>query len=425
MTGIAAPATKRGNRVFGRQTGIVLVGQILRALTAALLFVVGARALGPDGFGVFVSAVAVAAVIVPFGSLGSINLMMRHIAVRPEDAAVGFSSALVITAASGAAFVTALAAAQDATGLLNATWWTVLLIGSADLLAYRLAELSGAARQAQDWMYGTAFFPVLVNGARVVALAVLSATGPVSMTAFATTYFLASLAAAAVTVVWTLARLGLARPQPAMFLTQWREGLHFSVGLASQTVYNDVDKVMLARLASDASAGVYASAYRAIDLACVPLRAIFGAAYIRYFRAGTAGLRGTIRIARELLAPSLAAASASALLLLATAGLLPILLGSEFDDAVGVARWLAIIPVLRALHYLPADSLTGAGLQGVRTACQLGVAVFNVGLNLALIPVFGMSGAVAASIATDAVLAALLWTVVIRRLRTIPAPREG
>lgn len=427
MTGIApsAPATKREHRVFGRQTGIVLVGQILRALTAALLFVVGARALGPGGFGVFVSTMAVAAVVVPFGSLGSINLMMRHIAVRPEDAAVGFSSALVITAASGAVFVTGMAAVQEATGLLNTTGWTVLLIGSADLLAYRLAELSGAARQAQDWMYGTAFFPVFVNGSRVAALAVLSGTGSVSLSAFAVTYLVASAAAAGVIVVWTLFRLGLVRPRPMMFLGQWREGLHFSVGLASQSVYNDVDKVMLARLASDASAGVYASAYRAIDLACVPLRAIFGAAYIRYFRAGTAGLRGTMRVARELFAPSLAAAVVSALLLLAAADLLPLLLGSEFTEAAGIARWLAIIPVLRALHYIPADSLTGAGMQGVRTACQLGVAVLNVLLNLALIPAFGISGAVASSIATDAVLACALWAVVVRRLRTIPAAEKG
>jgi O-antigen/teichoic acid export membrane protein len=213
-----------------------------------------------------------------------------------------------------------------------------------------------------------------------------------------------------------------------MFLAHWREGLHFSVGLASQTVYNDVDKVMLARLASDASAGVYASAYRAIDLACVPLRALFGAAYIRYFRAGTAGLQGTVRIARQLLVPSLAAAVASALLLLATAGLLPLLLGPEFERAVGITRWLALIPVLRALHYLPADSLTGAGMQGIRTVCQLGIAILNVALNLILIPAYGISGAVASSIATDALLACALWIVVARRLRPsvfVPAPRGG
>jgi len=422
----AAAAPARSRRIFARHTGILGIGQILRALSAAALFVLGARVLGADGFGVFVSVAAVSAVIVPFGSLGSINLMMRHIAIHAEDAAVSFTSALVITVGSGALFVSALAAVQDATGLLNTSAGVVLLVASADLLAYRLAELSGAARQAQDWMYGAAFFPVALNVARVVALAVVSTAGPVSLFSFAVTYFAASALTAAAVVMWTLARLGLATPRPAMFLSRWREGLHFSVGLASQTVYNDVDKVMLARLASDASAGVYASAYRAIDLACVPLRALFGAAYIRYFRAGTAGLSATLRVARGLLVPSLAAASASALLLLATAGLLPLLLGPEFDSAVGVTRWLAVIPVLRALHYLPADSLTGAGMQGIRTACQLGIAVLNVLLNVVLIPTFGISGAVASSIATDALLACALWAVVAHRLRRrvlLPSPR--
>ena len=424
MTASSAPSASPesgGSRVFARHTGIMFAGHITRALTAAILLVVAARSLGADGLGIFVSTTALVSILVPFGSLGSINLMMRRVAIEPADAAVGFSSALIITLASGAVMLSLFVISQEAVGLVNASWYVLALIGASDLLAYRLAELAAATRQALDWVYGTAFFPALINANRVAALALLGHLGDVSLWSFALAYCAASVATAAALVAWTLFKVGRSRPQPSLFLRQWREGLHFSFGLASQTIYNDVDKVMLARLDSDASAGVYASAYRAIDLACVPLRALFGAAYIRFFRAGAEGLHNAVGVAKRLVVPSIAAASVSGLLLLASAGMLPIILGPEFAPAVEVARWLAVIPFLRALHYLAADSLTGAGMQGIRTACQLGVAVLNIGLNLLLIPRFGLEGAIVSSIATDAALAFVLWVVVARRM-TVRAP---
>jgi len=91
-------------------------------------------------------------------------------------------------------------------------------------------------------------------------------------------------------------------------------------------------------------------------------------------------------------------------LLLAAAGLVPVVLGSEYAATAAALRWLAILPVLKALHYFFSDTLTSSGYQGVRTGIQAGVALLNVLLNLWVIPAYSWKGAAWSSIACDATL---------------------
>lgn len=74
-----------------------------------------------------------------------------------------------------------------------------------------------------------------------------------------------------------------------------------------------------------------------------------------------------------------------------------------------VVTWLLPVLLFRAAHYFAADALTGAGFQGVRTAVQVGIVLLNLGLNLALIPVWGWRGAAVASWLSDGALALFLW----------------
>ncbi|HXJ29779.1 MAG TPA: polysaccharide biosynthesis C-terminal domain-containing protein, partial [Gemmatimonadales bacterium] len=71
------------------------------------------------------------------------------------------------------------------------------------------------------------------------------------------------------------------------------------------------------------------------------------------------------------------------------------------------------LPTLRAVHSFAADALTGAGHQELRTAAQVGVAAFNIALNLILIPAYSWVGAAWASLASDGALAVSLWSILI------------
>jgi O-antigen/teichoic acid export membrane protein len=83
----------------------------------------------------------------------------------------------------------------------------------------------------------------------------------------------------------------------------------------------------------------------------------------------------------------------------------PYILGAEYSRTVEALRWLSVLPFLKVLHYFFSNVLTGAGHQGLRTFVQLVVAVFNVAINLWIIPLYSWRGAAWSSIASDALLA--------------------
>jgi O-antigen/teichoic acid export membrane protein len=236
----------------------------------------------------------------------------------------------------------------------------------------------------------------------------------------------AALAALSVTIAlgWPLAALRRARKD-------LRDGAYFSASLAATTIYTDIDKVMLAQLATLAAAGVYSAAYRVIGLAFLPVASLLLAAYPRFFKHGTAGIESSSRYAKRLLTVSLPLGFGAGLVVFVGAPLIPRVLGNEFASAVSIVRWLAVVPALQAAYYLGADALTGANLQRARTAIQVGTAGANVGLNLWLIPAYGARGAAWSTIASYAFLAIAVWIAVAaatqrsRERRRAPDARPG
>jgi len=197
----------------------------------------------------------------------------------------------------------------------------------------------------------------------------------------------------------------------------WRnlsESSLFAISSSSATIYNDIDKTMIGKLASFTATGIYGAAYRIIDVSLVPVRAMLFAAYPEFFRLGVAGPSVTKKYAYKLIkrsAPYGAVISGSLFL---GAPLIPHVLGKNYMAVVEAVRWLAIIPLLRCIHVFLADGLTGAGFQGSRTLVQIGVGALNVILNIFFIRHWSWRGAAWSSIICDSLLAVCLWLVLER-----------
>ena len=196
----------------------------------------------------------------------------------------------------------------------------------------------------------------------------------------------------------------------AVSARELREGFLFSTSLSAQTIYNDLDKTMLARLATLDAAGIYAAAYRLIDMAFMPVRALLAAAYPSFFRRGNDGIAGSLSLTLELLPKPLMYSAVVATGMALAAPIVPLILGADYARTAEALRWLSLLPWLKTCHYFAADALTGAGHQGLRTLVQIAVAGFNVLLNLWLIPAYSWRGAAWSSLASDGLLAAALWS---------------
>jgi O-antigen/teichoic acid export membrane protein len=403
---------------MARNMGSMLLYQGGRAGLQAVYFVLVARALGVNQFGAFAGAAALVAILQPFGSLGTINLLIMHVGTDRSTIARQFSTATFVTGVSGFCLGLLLFALSPWVAPHGVGEFVLFEIVVADLLGARLVDIAGAVYQAQDRMFRTALYPLVLYGARVLgAIALVLAPVEMTLSRWAFAYCLCSLAVTVPLLVYVGRDVGFVRPDIRGYGREWKLGLQFSVSLFAQSVYNDIDKAMLSRWASLEATGIYAAAYRLVDLAFMPMRALLSASYTRFFQRGTGGLSSTVALARAIAKPGIPYCLAASGLLFAGAGIVPVLLGSSYATSVNALRWLSILPLLKCIHYLAADALTGARLQSVRTAWQVGVAVANVVLNAWLIPAYSWKGAVIASLLSDGVLAVALWCAVWRHLR--------
>jgi O-antigen/teichoic acid export membrane protein len=191
-----------------------------------------------------------------------------------------------------------------------------------------------------------------------------------------------------------------------------REGCFFSVSTSAQTVYNDIDKTMLAHFSTFSATGVYGAAYRIIDTSLTPIRALVSAAYPRFFRIGTDGIGATYSYAKRLIHKAVVFGVVDFLGLLAIAPLLPYILGPKYAAVAPAVRLLALIPVMRCVHWFLADALSGANAQGLRAIVQVAVAVLNIGLNLLILPRWSWVGAAWTSLISDAALMGSIYAIV-------------
>ncbi len=214
----------------------------------------------------------------------------------------------------------------------------------------------------------------MISVSRLIAAGLFLAIGDPTPSRWALWYLGSSALSAAISVAVTWWELG--RPERVIGypLKELREGMYFATSLSAQNIYNDIDKSMLARLSTLEATGIYSAAYRLIDVAFVPVRSLLAALYPRFFQQGARGARESLAVSRKLLPYAGAYAAVAGMVLYLLAPQLPRLLGADYRASVGAVRLLALLPLLKTIHYFAADALTGAGYQGRRTLVQVIIA---------------------------------------------------
>jgi O-antigen/teichoic acid export membrane protein len=400
-----------------RDTTHLSIGQGFRLVIQAAYFVLIARALGPDAYGAFVTVVATAALLGPFSGLGTATLFIKNVRSGKRETSICWGNGILLTVFSGA-LLCGLGAGLSALLHLKTVPSVVTIVCVADLVLLKVTELAAFGFAALDQMKQTSIQNVVVSLLRLGGIVILVVTvHPVTLSLWVLTYLLTTLLG----TLYALIKGGQLWGRPVVDLRALREdaaeGVFFSVAGSATTIYNDIDKIMLSRLADLAATGVYSAAYRVIDVTMTPVRALAAAAYPHFFRKGLDGMGRTYPYALSLIAKtSIYGAMASAGLWL-LAPVLPYILGEPYQAVVPAVRWLALIPLLRCIHSFMADSLSGAGLQRIRTGIQMLAALINIGLNVVILPAYSWRGAAWTSLGCDGLLVVLFWSTAFRYRR--------
>lgn len=401
------------DRLLVANTLWMLLGEGTKLMMQMAYFVIIARMLGADGYGLFIGVVALIAVLTPFSSLGRGELLVMHVSRDRQCFPEYFGNSLVMTALSGT-ILTGIALGMGVM-LFSGTISPLLIvcIALSDLIGYRLLEISGKAYQAFEQLQRTAQLNVLIGATRLLAAVLLVfVVTDQGVESWALLYLLSTVVAASISLGLVTKELGRPAIKLRKLVTELRAGSAFSISQSSLALYSDVGKTVLLRYSTAEHAGIYAAASRIVDVALTPVYALMDAAFPRFFQEGVHGLGKSVSYASRLLLLSLVYCGLAWLGLWLAAPLIPWVLGDEYRSAVEAIQWMAIIPLLKGMHVFAADALTGAGFQGWRTGVQVLVAVVVTGLHILIVPLYAWGGAIAVSIVGDVMLCGLYWAMI-------------
>lgn len=391
-----------------RASGGLFGWLMLRAVAQAAMVVLLARLLGVEGYGLFVTVMAVSGFFSPLAGLGLGGLLLRDGACAPEDLPRKLGMALALW------WPTMLVCSSAATALL--VWSLPSRVPLTALGAFALAEIGATslielAARAEQARHRVGAFGAIQAGmilARLAGLLLYAAQGQADPAGCFWVYALCSVFYALFIARQVVAEHAPIWPEKRNW-SMARESFPFTIGALSLRLQSEFNKPLLAR-ASYGQAGSFGVAQRAIDLAGLPLQALQEALWPRLY-AGRHSLRQLWLVAAVLFAVALLGGGVLVLLAPSIARLL----GAGFEQTAQLVMLLALLPAMQLVRNLLNAIVAQQRRQSALTTVYLLGGMVGVLLNLWLVPAAGLEGAVAASYLVEVVLVVLLVAVILAK----------
>jgi O-antigen/teichoic acid export membrane protein len=401
----------------------MLSGNGLRLAGRMVYFVIVAHVLGPAGYGSFVACTALVAAMSPFASWGTGDVLIKYVARDRNRLPVYLGNALLVTIASGLLLTVFALLIRSRVLPASATFGMLLAVAVADLLGLPVIDTCLHAFAAIGQVRHYSQIVALSTLCRLIAALVLAATAATPLHwahLYAAGAVIATFAALAAAIRWC----GSPRLQLNLLLPSVREGFHFSVSTASQSIYSDIDKTMLARLSTVESAAIYAVACRFIEPIMLPIRSLAMATYPEFFRQGEQGVTSGFAFAKRICRRTFLYGLGASIALFLGAGAVPLIFGRAYAESVVALRWLCLLPLVHSVRTFVSDSLTGANYQWQRSLLDIVMAIFSVFFNLWIIRAYAWRGAAWSSLIINSLLLLLLYLVIRWHLRR-ERPRQA
>jgi O-antigen/teichoic acid export membrane protein len=409
------PIRKYLNQAFSsrimKNASWMLCGQGVQLLGRMGYFVIIARSLGPTAYGTFVACTALAATVAPFASCGTGNVLVKYVAKDSGVLRRYVGTTLLTTLGCGSLLTLLLMALRAFVLPPTATVGLVIAVIIADVFANEIVGLCMYTFLALEQGSRYSYLAGVTTGVRLLAAFVLLVVTPTA-THWAYLYAISAAVSAIIGMVTVCMCCGMPKFELRSVPPAIKEGIHFATAFSSQSIYNDIDKTMLARIASPAAAAIYAVAYRFIEPAILPIRSLGAASFPEFFRRGEKGVKESLDLAISILRRSTLYGVVMALGLFLGASLIPHVLGPAYAESAIALRWLCLLPAFKCVHIFLSDALTGANFQWQTSSAQLAVCVFNILVNLWIIRAFAWRGAAWSSLMTDALLILLLYLII-------------
>lgn len=407
-------------RTLARNTAFLLVATLFTNLAAFVWNVYLARYLGTAGFGILSTALALTGIFSILADLGIGTYITREIARNPAGAgdlvAAGLGNRIILSC-----IVFVLILLFPLTGLYSGTAAAVIVFIAGYMLLGSFSSFFNSIFQGfQRMEYQTVWNILNSLFILVGVLAVVWLGGSVVQVA------VAYLIAAALSLVYSAATFTRRFFTPGLSFSRdmIREAIPFGITSVFSLIYFWIDSVMLSLMKGDVSVGLYNAPYRLLtvisSLYGVYLTAVFPV-MSRFHVESEDSLRFTYM--RSLKYLIIIAVPLIFTVFTLAGPLIELIFSAKYLESVPALRVLIIATAFMFINGVSSSLLGSANRQITVTRITGVAALFNVTLNLALIPRFDFMGASVATVITEALMT-LLFLRTVRDLGFGPAWRD-
>jgi len=360
-------------------------GKVAYTVILTVFYVLLARTLGAEEFGVFTGLLAFLGFFHPFLGFGYDDILIKNIVRDRSNFPQAFGLAILVYGMSGLILLTGAIVVNE---MLFHNPFPILLFLNVILAEFffRIIEFFGRAFQGFERLNATSKTLITAGLFKLSAIILFSLgigldVEDQTVMQWSWYYLAAGSAALLLTGIGTMNTLGMPsfHSRPVLYRFRFWEGFAFSISKTSNKIYSDVDKFMLLKLSTPYAAGVYSAAYQFIKVAYIPMQSILMAAYPRFFQKGYQGSVAVWSFIKKILVLTGSLGLFVSLAMYLAAPLAPLVLGEEYVETVAILRWMALVPLLQSLYVVFADALSGADLQKLRSTIQAVVVVVNIG----------------------------------------------
>ncbi len=394
---------------------------ILNPLVSFALILVISRYLGVEGLGTYSLVVSYLGIFVTFGALGLGTLVVREAARDLEQAHVFFINAALFGTVSSFVAIIGMIIVVGLMGYGDDVFQAAVICSFSLFPTTAISYMEAMFRAFERAEY-IAITYLLENLFRVGSCVILLLNG-YGIVALFIAFLTSRLFAALLMFFCYIKILGMPEFQfrPDVWRFLGREAATFASIAMFSTIHLHIDQIMLSKLKSLESVGIYSAADRLLDF-CRALTVAFAAALFpilaKQYVSGIGELRRiTVLSVRYLLLGTIPIAIGTAIL---ANNIISLVYGHKFVSAVPVltVHIFSLIPF--SMVYFLASVLIVTDNQRVDLGINILAAIINIILNFALIPYFAEMGAVVAVLITIIIFNQLQNWYIKQRLFPIP-----
>lgn len=379
----------------------IIGGKIVKALLMLLVIALQARYLGPERYGLLRYAESLTVFAAPLMKMGLDSTLVHELIRRKEREGEVLGTAIAMNLLSALLSIAGIFVFVSFTNAGERETSVVCMLYSASLLFQ-------AVEMLQFWFQAkllSKYFSIAtaVSYAAMAAVQVLLALGGCSVQWFA--------------VASVLEYAGIAVILLAVYRQKSSESFRVSFPLGCEmlkasgvfilsnvmlVLYEETDRIMLELMRGSGAVGQYAAATTCATMFSFVFAAVIYSArpglFERAERSGEAFDKGLAELYSLVLFSSLAVC---VLVAVFAPVIIRVLYGMAYIEATPTLRlavWLTTFSYVGAIRDI---WLLVKGKQHLLLAVNLSAAVLNIGLNLLLIPIWGILGAAFASVATQ------------------------